>query len=142
MGRSLDDLCSCIRPQFDTFLKRAAEELGFVMIVVGTGRTQKKQSENIANLVSFTVASKHLPQPVCHKSHAGDVVPQHLSIKKRWAPEDPDWLRLGLLGEDCGLRWGGRWAGNWHRDGDPHSREPDCPHFDVAVIHPPPAPQS
>lgn len=135
MSRSLNDLCECIRPEAGELLRRAHEDLGFTMIVVDTLRTPAEQQQNIIKRVSFTAQSKHIAQPICGKSHAIDAVPHHLAILKNWAPEHPDWLKLGELGESLGLKWGGRWAGIFHRKGDPTSRQPDCPHFDKSISH-------
>ena len=135
MGKNLTDLCECIRPQASLLLKKAHEELGFWMSVVSTGRTEEEQVENLRTGVSRTRKSKHLPQPVCKKSHAFDTAPRHLIALKNWAPEHPDWERLGKLGESMGLEWGGRWSGKWRRAGERDYHIVDCPHFQVSVTH-------
>lgn len=124
MSKSLTDLCSCIYPKIAELLRKANADLGFSMVIVGTGRTPDEQEINLRLGVSWTKRSKHLPQPGCGKSHAADVAPYHLTQLKNWAPNHPDWQRLGELGELLGLSWGGRWK---------HQR--DCPHFEVAVNH-------
>jgi peptidoglycan L-alanyl-D-glutamate endopeptidase CwlK len=47
---------------------------------------------------------------------AVDLAPAQLLREPNWAPTSPLWLRLGLLYECYGLKWGGRW------------RTPDRPH--------------
>lgn len=52
---------------------------------------------------------------------AADVCPILLLSVKDWGPSDPKWERLGVLGETCGLIWGGRWEG----------KKRDLPHFQL-----------
>lgn len=123
MSRNLSDLCDCIRPKAEQLLRKAHEELNWTMVVVDTVRTPEEQQENIRLKVSWTTKSDHLPQPVCGKSHAVDIAPYHLTQKKNWAPDHPDWEILGRMGEGIGLYWGGRW------------KKRDCPHFGMQVLH-------
>lgn len=129
MSRSLDDLCACCRPRFERYLELASENFNFEMIVTCTERTPAAQAQALANGTSKTLRSKHLPQKVCKKSHALDAVPKHLARLKFWAPEHPDWERLGKLGEALGLQWGGRWGGKWRRPTDRDYKIVDCCHL-------------
>lgn len=135
---SLDHLCDVIRPQVEELLRRTPAELGMEPVVLNTMRNAVEQARNVANGVSFTSHSLHLPQPGCQKAHAVDVAPRHLMALKNWAPSHPDWLRFGELGESLNLKWGGRWAGTFHRPTDPTSHSVDCPHYQVKVVHPVP----
>ena len=137
MSKSLSDLCSCVRPQIAELLREAREKLGFQMAVIGTGRDAKQQAEYLRIGTSRANKSLHQPQPVCGLSHAADIAPAHLIQLKNWAPEHPDWLRLGELAESKGLLWGGRWSGKWKRDTDIEYGLVDCPHFYVKAFHAP-----
>lgn len=122
MSRSLDDLDYRIRNVVFEFLARCAEN-GIPVMVVDTLRTAEEQAANIAKGVSWTSNSKHLPQPETGKSLAIDVAPyEQFNLygpdKLRWDANDPVWLKIGILGEKCGLRWGGRW------------KQKDCSHFE------------
>lgn len=135
MSRSMTALCPCIRPQLAELLRTAHEKFGWQMSVVGTGRDDQQQAEYLRIGTSKAKRSKHQKQPICGLSHAGDIAPYHLMQLKNWAPEHPDWLKLGELGEGLGLNWGGRWSGKWRRPGARDYKIVDCPHFDVAVDH-------
>lgn len=121
MSRSLSDLDPKLVAKAVVLLDKAESELGFAVVIIDTLRTPEEQAENIRKGVSWTVHSKHLPQPDCGKSHAIDVAPRHLMALKGWAPYHPDWKKLGVLGESLGLVWGGRWRG----------KKRDCPHFEL-----------
>ena len=119
MSRSLDDLDYRIRGAVFEFLARCTEAR-IPVVVVDTLRTPEEQEENIARGVSWTQNSKHLPQPETGKSLAIDVAPFDVyqltgPDKIRWDANDPVWLKIGILGEKCGLKWGGRWKAP-HRD--------------------------
>lgn len=123
MSRSIFDLCESVRPLAQQLLREAHEKFGWSMVVVDTLRTAEEQRQNILNKVSWKTRSDHLPQPGCGKSHAIDIAPAHLMTLKNWAPDHPDWDKLGGLGESLGLLWGGRWA------------KRDCPHLYRKITH-------
>lgn len=113
MSRSLNDLDYRIRNLVFEFLARCAEA-GIPVMVIDTLRTPDEQLANIAKGVSWTPNSKHLPQPETGKSLAVDIAPfsvyqLHGADKLAWDAADPVWDKLGILGEKCGLKWGGRW---------------------------------
>jgi peptidoglycan L-alanyl-D-glutamate endopeptidase CwlK len=118
---SLWDLDPRILPLATDLITRAHIDLGFDCKVIDVIRTPAEQAHNLAIGVSWTEKSLHLPQPDCGKSHAIDIAPRHLMALKNWAPEHPDWEKLGALGESLGFDWGGRW------------KQRDCPHFEWHV---------
>lgn len=126
MSRALDDLDPRIRPKAFELIARACER-GVALLIVDTIRTEAEQRINLANGVSATKNSKHLPQKPSGLSLAIDVVPYALYDAKgpdklSWDTKDPRWLVLGEIGEKLGLRWGGRWK-------RPH----DPGHFELVV---------
>jgi hypothetical protein len=126
MGKDLNELASYFRPKFQAFLDTCLAA-GVPVRVVDTGRTRAEQEQKRAQGVSWTTRSKHEPQPPEQKSEAGDVVPEAIleEHKPDWDPTNPLWLRIGIIGESLGLRWGGRWK-----------THPDPSHFEY--IYPPP----
>jgi hypothetical protein len=107
MSRALDDLSDRFRPQAFELLARFTE-IGVPVLIVDTRRTAAEHAANLANNRSWTTRSKHLD------GDAIDICPYavwdaHGPDKLNWDSADPIWLKLGILGEAIGLRWGGRW---------------------------------
>lgn len=107
MSRKLDDLAPHFKPIAFEFLARCVE-FGYAVLIVDTRRTPEEQAMNIQNGVSWTRNSKHLI------GEAIDVCPyEQYSLygadKLRWDASDEVWLKLGHIGEACGMVWGGRW---------------------------------
>lgn len=109
MGKSLDTLASYFRPRVDDFLGRCEAE-GIPLTVIDTDRTEDEQSLKLAQGVSWTHNSKHLPQPPEGKAEAIDVCPTVYLTMKGWNPSGPLWSQVGAIGEACGMAWGGHWA--------------------------------
>lgn len=108
MSRNLNDLSDRFRPKAFEFLARLMEAQ-IPVIIVDTLRTPAEQAENIRRGVSWTPHSKHLT------GDAIDVAPYavfdlHGPDKLQWDAGDPIWTKLGVIGEACGLKWGGRWT--------------------------------
>lgn len=61
---------------------------------------------------TWTLESKHLT------GNAIDLVPEK-NGKPWWNAPESVWERMGEIGEQCGMSWGGRW------------KTKDCPHFEV-----------
>jgi hypothetical protein len=122
MGNSIDELASYVQSLCTQFLAEALAA-GIDCLLVDTGRTEAQQQQNIANHVSCTENSKHLPQPPEMKSEAFDVAPKAYLAMKGWNPSGPYWGQLGAIGERLGLFWGGRWT-----------KTPDVGHFQY--VHP------
>lgn len=106
-SRRLDDLSDRFRPLAITFLARTVEA-SIPILIVETLRTAEEHAVNLRKGVSWTIHSKHLD------GDALDICPYqtwilHGANKLQWDPTDPIWLQLGVLGESCGLAWGGRW---------------------------------
>lgn len=118
-SRKLDDLSSRFRPLAILLLARCVEAQ-IPVIITYTLRTVAEQEALIAQGVSWTKHSKHLT------GDAIDICPfaiwqEYGPDKLQWDPKDPNWLRLGQIGEAIGLKWGGRF-------GPP--AKPDLGHFE------------
>lgn len=107
MDRSLDDLSARFKPLAEQLLANI-KAAGIDILIVDTLRTAAQQADAISRGVSWTTHSKHLT------GDAIDLAPLYQgSNKVDWDASDPVWLKMGELGEDLGLTWGGRWP---HRD--------------------------
>lgn len=118
MSRRLDDLHPAFRPLAVELLARCVEA-GIPVLIVDTKRTEAEHAENLRKGVSWIARSKHLD------GLAIDIAPFETYLlsgpdKLQWDPADPVWLKLGKLGEECGMRWGGRWT-----------KTPDLGHFEM-----------
>jgi peptidoglycan L-alanyl-D-glutamate endopeptidase CwlK len=107
MSRRLDDLDPRFRPLAIELLARCVEQ-GIAVMVIDTLRTPEEHAANLANGVSWTQRSKHLD------GLAIDICPYHSwqlhgPDKLQWDATDPAWTAIGRIGEELGLRWGGRW---------------------------------
>ena len=110
MSRALNDLDSRLRPLAYEHLARCIEAKVPVMII-DTLRTVAEQEANIINRVSWTMNSKHLPQPPDGLALAYDICPYKIyqsdgPDKLNWDDAHPDWQIIGPLGEALGLKWG------------------------------------
>lgn len=104
MSRKLDDLSNRMRPVAFQFLARLTEA-GIPVMVITTSRTAAEQADAVARGVSWTLQSKHLT------GDAIDVCPYdqfalHGPDKLQWDDTDPVWLKIGAIGQACGLKWG------------------------------------
>src|SRR5580765_2649963 len=109
MGNQISELASYMQPLCEEFLSQA-EAAGISCFLVDTGRTPIEQEQKLAQGVSWTRNSKHLPQPPEMKSEAFDVVPKAYMKMKQWNPSGDYWKQLGAIGKSLGLKWGGDWA--------------------------------
>lgn len=98
-----------------------ATGLHISLMVINTLRTAEEHALDIANKVSWTNNSLHLPQPPSGLALAIDVCPVSYLTVKNWNPLGENWLKIGELGESIGLTWGGRW------------KERDLSHFQLDV---------
>jgi hypothetical protein len=105
---SMADLASYFRPIAEDLIEQA-EASGCPVTVINTLRTPAQQAINIANGVSWTTNSKHLPQPPEMLSEAIDLCPTEYLTEKGWCPGGRLWSFLGAIGKSKGLRWGGDW---------------------------------
>lgn len=117
MSRRLDDLSPRFKPLAMELLARCVEA-GIAVCVVDTLRTPEEHAANLAKGVSWTTRSKHLV------GDAIDICPYAVwnangPDKLSWDASDPNWARLGAIGESIGLKWGGRWT-----------KTPDYGHFE------------
>jgi peptidoglycan L-alanyl-D-glutamate endopeptidase CwlK len=69
--------------------------------------------DEAATIKTHTLQSNHMSGKAC------DFVPVK-DGKIWWNAPDPVWERMGEIGEENGLKWGGRWKDF-----------KDCPHFEV-----------
>ncbi len=91
-------------------LARAAEHL-IPCLIITTLRTEAEQVVAVAGGFSWTLKSKHLPQPPDGKALAIDLCPYALyqangPDKLDWDETHPSWQVLGALGQAIGLKWG------------------------------------
>jgi len=127
MGNRISELASYMQPLAMQLLDQAGAA-GLDPVVEDTGRTADEQKLKVSSGVSWTVHSKHLPQPPEQKSEAIDVVPRVCMALKYWGwngtikTSHPYWGKLITIGESLGLRCGVYF---------PH---PDPGHFEY--IHP------
>jgi peptidoglycan L-alanyl-D-glutamate endopeptidase CwlK len=108
VSRRLDDLSPRFRPLAFELLARCVEA-GIAVMVVDTRRTAEEHAANLAKGVSWTTRSKHLTGDaidVCPFATWAAVGADKLS----WDGSDPNWARIGAIGEAIGLTWGGRWS--------------------------------
>ena len=111
MGRSLDELTSYMKPLAERLIELAIDA-GLHPIVEDTGRTPDEQKMKLAQGVSWTTRSKHLPQPPEMLSEAIDIVPSACISLKYWGwngdvgTSHPHWGRLIEIGESLGLHNG------------------------------------
>lgn len=99
MDRSLDSLSDRFRPYAEALIGKCQVE-GIPLVVICTRRTPEEQDDAIARGVSWTKRSKHLT------GDAIDVATRRLMAMKNWGPGDPEWARIGEIGESFGLKWG------------------------------------
>jgi peptidoglycan L-alanyl-D-glutamate endopeptidase CwlK len=123
------ELTSDMQPLCLTFLMNC-QAAGIPMTLIDTLRTPAQQQINVANGVSWTLNSKHLPQPPEGKSDAWDAAPTELIGTKLWSPASPLWGRVGIIGTQLGLAWGGDWThhpdpSHWERKPAPIVTDPE-----------------
>jgi hypothetical protein len=104
MSRALDDLSPRMRPLADRFLAKLMEARIPVMIVTTT-RTPEEQAEKVKAGLSWTLASKHLTGDAIDVAPY-DIYDLHGDDKAEWDDDDPVWLKIGPIGQSCGLKWG------------------------------------
>jgi hypothetical protein len=109
-SRNLNDLDARLRPLADQWIA-ACEALGVPVTIITTLRTSVEQHHAVETGVSWTLHSKHLPQPPEGKSLAIDLCPTELLTEKGWAPASPLWWTLARCALDLGLRSGMDWHG-------------------------------
>lgn len=125
MSRALNDLDSRFRPLAFELIARCAEA-GIPVMIIDTLRTPEEQADNLVRGVSWTLKSKHLPQPPDHLSLAIDLAPYsqyqlHGPDKLQWDEADPAWQVLGAIGLQLGLTWAVT---------NSHGRRKDLGHFE------------
>lgn len=122
-------LCPCVRRLWDQ-LREQATDKGIETVLIETLRDAERQSYYLAAGVSWTLRSKHLPQPPNGLALAFDAAPREVLHQKGWAPGANVWYELGEIGEDLGLEWGGTWV---QRD-YPHFQKSACSCKPPAVL--------
>lgn len=110
MGNSLSELASYFEPLAVQLLAHC-DAVGVPCRIIDTGRTPTEQQAKLAQGVSWTQASRHLPQPPESKSEAIDICPLEILAEHKldWDPTNVAWQIIGEIGESLGLQWGGRW---------------------------------
>jgi len=121
-SRDLNDLLPAVRLKAEELLSKA-KELGIDLIVTSTYRDKESQDELYA--IGRTKPGKRVTNARGGYSFhnyrvAFDVVPL-VAGKASW-DDMALWQRIGILGEEIGLEWGGNWRGF-----------KDIPHFQLTM---------
>ncbi len=109
-SRLLSDLDSRLLPLAEELIAKSLAA-GVPLTVITTLRSMQEQELAVQHGVSWTINSKHLPQPPEGKSLAIDVCPTVLLTQKNWAPMNPMWWTVAEIGVALGLRSGMDWKG-------------------------------
>ena len=120
-NRRIETLHPSIIGKAKEFIIRAEKELGIKLRVTAALRTWKEQSDLYAK--GRTVSGQKVTWAKAGQSYhnyglAFDVV-EIKDGKALW--NNPNWEKIGKLGESIGFVWGGRWKG-----------KTDKPHFEMA----------
>jgi len=107
-SRDLNDLDPRLRPLADSLIA-ACEAAGCPVTVITTLRSLPEQEHAVAIGVSWTLNSKHLPQPPSGKSLALDLCPTEYLTMKNWNPDGPLWWVIAQAAVALGLRSGMDW---------------------------------
>ncbi len=110
MSTSIEDLDSRFRPLAEQLIARC-RAAGCVVRIITTGRTMTEQEQALAHGVSWTLKSKHLPQPPEGKSLAIDLCPEEYLAMKNWNPGGALWWTIAGNAIALGLRSGMDWHG-------------------------------
>jgi len=125
--RDPEKLCPCIRAKYKQFVEQCRDAF-IVPALIETLRAADRQQYYMDIGVSWTMASKHLPQPPNGLSLAFDVCPSSYLKEPKWFPFGPLWDEMGAIGQSIGLKWG-----VW-RDG----KNIDKPHYYLDACECPP----
>lgn len=108
MSRDLSDLTDRMRWRVDQMFAQCHAVL-LPIFATSVLRSEVEQAGYVARGTSWTMKSKHLPQIVdgvqTGKAEAIDVATVEI-IKRGYRADDPDWERIGEIGEGVGLKWG------------------------------------
>lgn len=121
-SRDLSELLEPVRQRAEQLLDRCEAE-GIDLLVTSTYRDLECQERLYAQgrILPGQIVTWAKPGDSWHNwQRAFDVVPLR-NGKPVWSTRGLDgqlWQRVGEIGEDCGLEWGGSWE-----------RHPDYPHF-------------
>jgi D-alanyl-D-alanine carboxypeptidase len=130
---TINDAASYFRPLIDQLLQGCVKA-GVPCRIVDISRSPSQQVQKVKDGLSWTLNSKHLPQPPENKSEAVDIVPLVIlgEHKLDWDPTNNAWQIIGEVGKSLGLRWGGDWKHINNGNGDPS-------HFEY--VHPEAVPE-
>jgi peptidoglycan L-alanyl-D-glutamate endopeptidase CwlK len=118
-NRNPERLCPCIRGLYFGLLD-SAQDAGIEVATIETIRAKDRQEHYVKVGASWTMRSKHLPQPPNQLALAFDIAPKDYLTIPGWAPKGEHWQTLGRLGKKLGLVWGGDWT-----------KARDYPHFQL-----------
>lgn len=104
----VSELASYVQPLYIKF-KAECAGAGLDIVTIDIARTPAQQEQKLAEHVSWTQNSKHLPQPPQGKSEAFDCAPRQYLAIKGWNPSGELWKKMGEIGKSLGLIWGGDW---------------------------------
>ncbi len=125
-SRLIQDLIPALQPIAREFMIRCAAE-DIPTVLTCTLRSNEEQAALYAQ--GRTAPGKIVThaQPGQSKHNTGEAF--DVGLKKQdgsmdWNDSNPNWLRMGEIGEELGLQWGGRWLG----------KKRDMPHFELKEI--------
>lgn len=111
------------KPDLQRWVMRTLELSEVDISAVDCRRTVTEQKENIINGASWTMDSRHLPDPVDNLAFAIDLYPYF-----EGETDHAGWLyrKIAKAGFQAAVELGIdiRWGGNW--------RKPDCPHWHLS----------
>lgn len=119
--RRIHTLIPALRPQAAALIDAALKE-GIRLVITEGRRSPERQAQLYAQgrtapgpIVTWTLRSRHLT------GEAFDVGVLDDSGTLTWPEDEELWERIGALGEELGMQWGGRWKGGVR----------DRPHFEL-----------
>lgn len=121
MGKQLDALDSTFEPLASNLIDQC-NTAGIPVAIICTNRDLADERMEIAegrSWLSNPEHSLHLPQPPEGKSLAIDICPIAYLNLPLWNPDGVYWNRIGAIGKQLGLVWGGDWTHINGGRGDP-----------------------
>ena len=107
------------KPDLQRWVMRTIELSEVDISAVDCRRTIEEQRENIEKGVSWTMDSRHLPDPDDNLAYAIDLYPYH-----NGKTDHSEWLyrKIAKAGFQAAIELGIdiRWGGNWKRPDKPH----------------------
>lgn len=101
-------LCLCVRRRYLDYIEGCKAE-GISLVLIETLRALDRQKHYKRIGVSWTLDSKHLPQPPHDLALAFDVVPKDYIREPEWRPTGVLWTTMRHVARRLGLIVGAPW---------------------------------